>query len=201
MIFLFMYVGGIPGVGKTTIIQEVLRVAQMTDLPVEGMKERKVLYELTNVTSSEQYRILPEVVRAGARREMVARFYIIDREDPKTIRIRDDHFVCLRGDGNLSVRQYEPSDKDQILAMAVVIAEPEVILARRLREMNARLDRGFPDCSILARHQNLEVEMAFSQARNLEVPIQIFNNEEGEIKQLAQTILSFISEVTKQQGD
>lgn len=197
---LFVYIGGIPGVGKTTVIHEVLRISRASGFLIEGMEERKILYKFTSVASSEQYRILPEMVRAEARRKMVAHFYAIDQKDSRTIRVRDDHFVCLGGDGNLFIRQCEPTDKDQILAMAVITAEPKIILARRLKEARARLDRGFPDCAILERHQNMEIEIALSQSQNLEIPIQIFNNEDGEIEKLAQIILSFIKNIIKEQG-
>lgn len=190
----FIYIGGLPGIGKTTVIAEVLKIARKSEFPLQCMEERRVLQKLTGVTSADEYRLLPEAVRSEAREQMVAHFYELDRKDPKTIRIRDDHFAYLKEDGTYFFRPCKPGDKVQMLAFVVLIANPETILARRLSESSLRPERSFLDCETIASHQEIELQTALSQVKQLKIPIRVFENKEGELIPLSQSVFSFIRE-------
>jgi len=191
---MFIYVGGIPGVGKTTVIGEVLKIAQKTGFPLQGMDERKVLYQLTDVTSTNKYRLLPEAIRSEGRQRMVALFYELDRKNPKTIRLRDDHFTYLKEDNAYFIRPCIPEDKIQILAFVVLFASPETICNRRLQDSSIRPERNFTDCDTIAYHQGIELRTAFSHAERLKIPIRIFDNKDSEVTQVSQLLFSFIRE-------
>jgi len=191
---MFIYMGGVPGVGKTTIIAETLKLAQKTGFSLQSMKESKVLYRLTGVASANEYRLLPETIRSIARQRMVALFYRLDRKNPKTVRLRDDHFVYLKEDGSYFIRPCIPEDKIQMLAFVVLFASSRTICDRRLQDSPVRPERNFTNCDAIARHQEMELQTAFSQAEQLRIPIRIFSNENTGAAQVSQLILSFIRE-------
>ncbi|MCD6500726.1 AAA family ATPase [bacterium] len=193
---MFVYIGGVPGVGKTTLIRAIIKFARKTGFPLQGMEERKMLYQLTGVTSADEYQLLPEEVRSEARERMVAYFSELDRKEPKTIRIRDDHFAYLKENGTYFIRPYKSGDEIQMLAFVVVIASPETILARRVRELSSRPDRNFFDLNKIASHQEIELRTAFSQAKQLKIPIKVFENKKGELIQVSKCVFSFIKECT-----
>lgn len=195
---MFVYVGGIPGVGKTTIIEEVLKIAHKNRFLLQGMEEKKVLCELTGVPSVKEYRLLPEEARSQARQQMISRFYELDRRDLKKIRIRDDHFTYLKEDGTFFIRPLDSKDKIQMLAFVVLIASPETILNRRLHDASNRPEPNFTELRVIANHQEIELQTAFSQAEYLKIPIRVFENKEGRILQVSQSIFSFIRECASQ---
>jgi adenylate kinase len=192
----FFLLGGVPGVGKTSIIREVVALGYRRGLPIIGMCEKEVLCTLTGTVSPEEYDRLPDEARARARREMVSLFYQEDRERPEFIRVRDDHFTVPREDGSYFIRPVEPGDPVQILAMAVLTAPPKVIAARRARDAAARSGgRSGGDCGAISTHQRLEIETACAQAESLGVPCAIVSNDEGQASAAAHQLLSVIEQV------
>ena len=192
---MFVYVGGIPGVGKTTIVKKVSEIANGNGFPIQIMEEKKVLCEITGVKSVTKYHFLPEAIRSKARRQMVVYFYNLDRKDPETIRIRDDHFSYLRQDGTYFIRPFEKRDKIQMLAVVVVIVDPQTILKRRLDDKLFRLRRELVNRDVIVYHQETEIETASSQARQLGIPIGVFENKRGKIIRTSRSIFSFIQKV------
>ena len=193
---MFVYIGGIPGVGKTTLIKEILKVAWKAGFPLQSMEEQKILCQLTGKISPAEYRLLPKAVRSEARERMVTYFYKLDREDLKKIRIRDDHFAYLEEDGTYFIRPCKPEDEIQMLAFVVHITSPKNILVRRLRKSSLQQEYNYFDLDKIAIHQEVELKTALSQAEYLKIPIRIFENNEGELLSISQSVFSFIRECT-----
>ena len=132
---MFIQIGGIPGVGKTTINKNVEYLAKKHYLKVERVSGPNILRELAGVATIEEMRALPEEVRASLRPEMYRRLYEADRNDINTIRLVDGHFIFFDIKGEkYGVQPIHPEDKEQMLAMAVITADPEIVLQRRLKE-------------------------------------------------------------------
>lgn len=197
---MFVYIGGVPGVGKTSFIREVVKLSQESDFPVMGMNEKSVLRELIGVTTEEEYRLLPDNIRAQARRKMVVQFYELDAADSKAIRIRDDHFAVPKGNNQYFTRPYEISDKLQVLAMIVLISTPDIIARHRCKDMAFRPERAIEDYKTITEHQNMEINTAIAQASCLNVSLGIFLNEEGKLSTAVKKTLSLIQTAVASKG-
>ncbi len=192
---MFVYVGGIPGVGKTTIIKKSIELAKRENFPLQGLEEKKTLCQITGVSSAEEYAKLPLQIRIQARKQLVEIFYKIDTQDPVTIRIRDDHFTTPNEDGTYWIRSLNQLDKLHMLAFVVIIAEPNIILRRRLDRKLLSLEPNYLNLNEISRHQEIEVKITSSQAEYLGIPFKIVENREGEIKQTSETLFLFVKEV------
>lgn len=192
---MFVYVGGIPGVGKTTVIQKTVELARGNNFSLQSLNEKQILYQITGVKSLEEYAQLPREIRAEARRRIVAHLYEMDKEDPTTLRIRDDHFTAPNEDDSYWVRQLEDTDKIHMLAFVVIVAEPEIILLRRITRNFIPIDSNFFKLDAIVQHQKLEIQVASLQAEQLQIPLKILNNE-GRVIQTATFLLEFLKKVT-----
>ena len=136
-----------------------------------------MLRELAGVATIEEMRALPEEVRASLRPEMYRRLYEADRNDINTIRLVDGHFIFFDIKGEkYGVQPIHPEDKEQMLAMAVITADPEIVLQRRLKDASVRSDRQL-NLDFIRNEQRMELEVAHSHARILSIPLAIINND------------------------
>lgn len=188
---MFVYIGGVPGVGKTTVVSETEELAKRQHVRMEKIKGVPILCELAGVATVAELRALPENVRRALRPEMNRRLYELDRADPEVIRLADGHFVYFDVEGReYGVRQIQSWDKDQTIAIAVVVASLNSILNRRLTDASGRPDRKL-DINFLIREQNMEIDIARSQAKELDIPFCLIRNEGNEIPTAAEALLSF----------
>ena len=194
---MFVYVGGIPGVGKTTIIKRSIELAKREDFSIQGLGEKKLLCQIVGVNLTEKYaKLLPEI-RARARKQLVEIFYNVDTQDPVTIRIRDDHFTVPNEDGTYWIRPFNQRDKLHMLAFVVIIAEPNMILQRRLAREFLSSEPNFLNLNEISRHQEMEMKIASSQAECLGISFKIVENEEEKIEQASEAFLSFVKEIIR----
>jgi len=188
---MFVYVGGVPGVGKTTIITETEKLARKQGVKIEKIKGSPILCKLAGVNSVAELRALPESARRALRPEMYRQLYELDRRYPETIRLADGHFIYFDVEGKeYGVRQIQPWDKEQLIAVAIIVANPHIILRRRLKDAKYRCDRKL-DINFLAREQKMEIDIAVLQATELVVPFCFINNEGTENPTPSEALLSF----------
>lgn len=188
---MFVYIGGIPGVGKTKVITATEEFARERKVKIEKIKGSPILCELAGVTTVAELRALPESVRQSLRPEMNRQLYELDRRDPETIRLADGHFVYFDIEGKeYGVRKIQPWDNDQMLAMAIVVANPHTVLRRRFEDINDRYDRKC-DFDFLVREQKMEIEIAISQAAELRIPLCFISNESHENPAAPEMLFSF----------
>ena len=122
---------------------------------------------------------------------MNRRLYELDRSDPEVIRLADGHFVYFDIEGKeYGIRQIQPWDKEQMLAIAVVVANQYTILHRRLKDAHDRHDRKC-DIDFLIQEQKMEVDVAISQAAELGAPLCFLSNEGGESPTASEVLFSF----------
>lgn len=188
---MFIYVGGVPGVGKTTVVAETEKLAQHHGIRMEKIKGAPILCELAGVATVAELQALPESVRRALRPEMNRQLYKLDRSDPEAIRLADGHFVYFDVEGKeYGVRQIQPWDKEQMLAMAVIVANPDTILHRRLKDAHDRHDRK-RNIDFVIQEQKMEVGIAISQVAELGVPLCFVSNEDGENPTASEMLFSF----------
>jgi adenylate kinase len=189
---MLVYIGGVHGVGKTTIINYAVEIAKKENFKLEKTIGTDILMKLAGVKTIEELKKLPEEIRKKYRPEMNKRIYAKDREDFETIRLCDGHFVFWEAESeNYGIRETQPWDKQQLIGIILIIADPEDILKRRLDD-NIRSRYYHTKIDDIKMEQNLELEVAYSQAKELEKPIEIFKNDNGKAEKIANDILQIV---------
>lgn len=192
---MFVYVGGVPAVGKSSIIQEVEKLAFKQGISLKRTVGTAIMCELANVATVEELRRLPEETRLKLRPEMNRRIYEQDRLDPATIRVCDGHFCFFDIKGEeYGKRQIQPWDKEQMKAIVVVLASPQTVLQRRIRDGIERPDRQL-SLEFIKKEQQLEVQIATVQAQELGIPIGfLVNDRKRSVAEEAELLLSLIGQ-------
>lgn len=159
-------IGGVHGVGKTTLIDASLESLR-TDrgLLVERIKGSLIMAEILGV-HPDCLPEVPEELRHAAREKMYAE---IAR---KTSGVRDAHFSVLTAGGEYEFPRSE-TDAQCVGALAVVTADPFVISKRR-----AELGRSHrtTDVEAITAHQAIELDAAMILAQELGVPLYTIDN-------------------------
>jgi adenylate kinase len=188
---MFVYVGGVPGVGKTTVATETEKLARKLEIRMEKIRGAPILCELAGVSTDAELRDLPESMRRALRPEMNRRLYELDRADFETIRLADGHFVYFDIEGkDYGVREIQEWDEGQMIAIAVIVASPNTVLRRRSKDANDRRDRKH-DLNFLLREQKMEIDVAASQAMELSIPFCFISNDGNENPTASEMLLSF----------
>ncbi len=193
---MFVYIGGVPGVGKTTVIKKIVEMSRENDLNIQGLREKDILCQISSVKTAQEYANLPMKTRAEAREKMIDHFYRIDRQDLSTIRIRDDHFTAPDKNDIYWTRPLEKKDKIHMLAFVVIIDGISSILHRRINRDFYFSKSNSLDYNKTAFHQKMEIKNAFSQARHLNIYFNVIKNKEGRLAETAEKLFLFIKKVT-----
>lgn len=192
---MLVYVGGVPGSGKTSIIRATEKLAHIQGIKVCRTIGTDIMCELAGVSSVKELRQLPEEIRKSLRPEMNRRVYELDRNDPSTIRLCDGHYCFFDVEGkSYGKREIQPWDQDQLKAMILVFARPQTILTRRTLEQQIRPDRQITLQSIM-RELQLEAKTAFEQTNTLLIPLKLLKNDSPHIIIRAYELLAFVREL------
>ena len=187
-------IGGIAGIGKTTIIKELLVIGQESGLPIREAPLREILRELAGVKTVEEYKALSEEIRGSFYPESERQIYELDRVNPSTVWVHDGRFAYFnQKSGEYRIRPVVHDDSERLLAIAILVAKPEVILSRRIKDYPIRNDRHLLDVDSLKARQEKEVMVALLQAKEIGVPIRILSNgKSDEISKVADDLFSFV---------
>lgn len=161
---MFIRIGGVPGVGKTTIIDKIVEESSRLGFPIVKVKGAKYLMDIFGVLTYEQLRGISEQERALARPEMYRRMYEEDRNDPNTIRLRDAHFTLWQGGSGFTDFPLLVEDREQMLSMVCLTAPEDAVYERRKRD--GRPDRAL-ERGIIREELTRELEIAVEQANCL----------------------------------
>lgn len=197
---MLIYIAGVPGVGKTTIIKNLidrLNLSEHASISVSGLP---ILCKLAGGISSEEFRKLPDVVRKQYRPEMSRIIYEEDLNDFKTIRILDGHFVYYEAGGKEhSIRKIQEGDYEQMKAIFLITSDPEKILERRNKDNIEREDRTL-DLEHIIEQENLEKNEAIKQAQELKIPIFYISNN-SDISSVVNEIYLELSKILVFEGE
>ncbi|MEK7143160.1 MAG: hypothetical protein AAB785_03055 [Patescibacteria group bacterium] len=190
---MFVYVGGVSGVGKSKIVTETEKLSRKHGIKMELINGTTILYELTGVTTMGELQILSESARLDLHMKMNQRLYEIDRQDPETIRVADGYFMYFDVPkvSKCDIRELQPWNKNQILGIAILIAEPRIILERRFQDIEKRPDRKC-DLEALIQEQNMEIEDVSLQAAKINMSPCFIRNETTENPTAAEMLCRFI---------
>jgi len=159
---MFIRIGGVPGVGKTTIINEIVEKSSRLNLPIVKVKGAEYLMDILGISTYEQLRRIPEKERAQARPEMYIRMYKEDRNDPNTIRLRDAHYSLWQNGSGFVDFPIQEEDKKQMLSMVCLTASETTIYERRKND--CRSDRSL-EINIIQKELLRELQVAREQAK------------------------------------
>lgn len=161
---MFIRIGGVPGVGKTTVINEIVEKSSRLGLPVVRVKGAEYLMDILGVSTYEQLREISEQERAKARPEMYRRMYEEDLSDPNTIRLRDAHFSLWQNGSGFVYFPVLEKDRKQMLSMVCLTAPDTTIYERRRND--GRSDRSL-DSGVIQKELMMELKVAKEQAASL----------------------------------
>lgn len=190
---MFIFIGGVPGVGKTTAIKAAERLSKdkHSDIKIKRIVGVNILCKLAGVRTAKELRALPENIRYKLRPEMYKRLYKIDRANPHIVRIGDGHFCMFDIKGEkYGTRKIQPWDRKQTAGMGIIIANPQQILKRRIKEAYKRFDRQLT-LAFIKQEQKMEIEIAAAQAKELGIPFKLFSNNTQKMVHLCDKINSF----------
>lgn len=174
---MFIRIGGVPGVGKTTVIDALFEASKSHGLPIARVKGGDYLLKLAGVKTYDELRKMPEEYRASLRPEMYRLMYEEDRKSPEIFRLRDAHFTLLDQESGKTVTfPVFPEDKDQMFSMIVLTADPKVIISRRSLDHD-RPDR-YLDPKTIEQELEIEIDAAMAQAKEIDIPLSVIDNSE-----------------------
>ncbi|GAK59297.1 hypothetical protein U27_06274 [Candidatus Vecturithrix granuli] len=171
-------VGGVHGVGKTTIIHKALAITKI-DIPI--LKGSDFMAEFIGVSPEE----LPF---QDQERRQKARVYAYHKLQEYTIGIRDSHF-CVYTDHGYEF-PFDIRDKGNIVSAVLIYGSVELILKQR--QKGARLRPLNPD--LIQEQQEYEKRGAYHYAKELSIPLYEIQNIEGNdqcIRQFAEILYKY----------
>jgi len=187
---MFLYIGGIPGVGKSTIIRSLEIKAAKENIKVEKMAGTPILCKLAGLKTAEALRRLSEEKREKLRPRMYDIIHETLRQKPDTLWIFDGHFCYFDWNGKeFGTRPIQSWDKELMMGIIVLTARPETILSRRMKDR--RPDRKL-SLDFIKKEIKKEAEIAKLQAETLEKPLIFIANEDGKAGENAEKILQLI---------
>ncbi len=156
-------VGGIPGVGKTTLLRRYVTEVNLRDRTITGSS---VLRWMIAPTSLQDFDEWPEARKLAAREEAIRRMEVERRTTPGRLLV-DGHFTLRDRRTGLVRPVFTPGDRGFYGALVLVDGDVEQVLARRRRDPK---DRGVEIASDVREHLLVEHREGERLSREMAVP-------------------------------
>jgi len=190
---MFLYIGGVPGVGKSTIIKKLKDKLAQEKIKTGVITGAPILRKLAQLKNIEELRQLSEEERKRLRPKMYNIIYSILKKNPNTFWIFDGHFCYFDWNGKkFGIRSIQSWDKKLMTGIIILIAKPKTILLRRIKDK--RPDRKLT-LNFIKKELKKESEIAKLQAIKLQKPLIFIANENGEAEKNSEKILQFIKKL------
>jgi len=161
IIMAIIRIGGVHGVGKTTIIEAA---KQYADKDVPLIKGSEIMAKILGISVEEIHEQSPED-RQAAREKMYTELLKI------TNGVRDGHY-CVYTDTGYEF-PFSSADKGRVAVAVALVASPNTVLERR-----KAIDRERPkDINKIKEQIELELFGAEQTAAKLDVPLEVIENE------------------------
>lgn len=182
---MFVYVSGIEGVGKTTLIKEAVKFAQKQEVKIERVDEKAALFKIAGVNTVLELQNLPNL--ESFRKEIHEELCEIDKSDPDTIRLVDGQFVFNFNATEKKV--FQKLNKKQVLGVIIIFASVPEIINRRAKNLTTQIDlESSKDLIVI--EQKLEINASVLHAETFETNFSCVHNDDPDITTAARHISS-----------
>ncbi|MBC7081495.1 MAG: adenylate kinase [Thermoplasmatales archaeon] len=171
-------VAGIPGAGKTTVLNEVkgIEIVNYGDVMFSIAKEKNLVKnrdEIRKLPVEKQRKLQKEAARKIAKKKDV---------------IIDTHCTIKTKDGYMPGLPYEILSIIKPDFIVLVEADPKEIEKRRNKDKDIR-GRDVESLEEIELHQNINRMAAIAYAALINANVKIVKNEEGKVKECAEEIM------------
>jgi adenylate kinase len=190
---MIIIVVGVPGVGKTSVINEAkkylkyeFKVVNTGDIMFELAKEK---YNINN--RDEMRKKLTFEQQKEIQREAIKRIKEMEKENDI---ILDTHLVIESYEGYIPgmLREYAEILKPD--GIVVIISDPDKIFVRRLRDIQIR-GRDIENLKRIEIQQNLTIYFTTIFMFEYGTIVEIINNEEGLLEESAKKFAEFLNKL------
>ena len=190
---MIILVVGVPGVGKTSVINEAkkylkyeFRVVNMGDIMFELAKEK---YNINN--RDEIRKKLTFDQQKEIQKEAIKRIKEMEKESDI---ILDTHLVIENYEGYIPGMLKEYAEILKPDGIAVIISDPDKIFVRRLRDIQIR-GRDIENLKRIEIQQNLTIYFTTIFMFEYNTIVEVINNEEGLLEESARKFAEFINKL------
>lgn len=204
---MFIWTGGVPGVGKSTIINKSLLSFNGSD-QVRRVKTSELLLTMSGLRSRAELSKLGYGDRSILSDLVHEHLIKTDETEPETVQIDDGHFAITSPDGTLrSTMPYDERTAARTLCLVLFDCSTEQIIERMLKDKTERTDRTgrYTDIALLSRyhlslraqidfHRDAEFQAARQVSRAMNKPLHIITNDIGELDHAVVKFHGLVSE-------
>jgi len=190
---MIILVVGVPGVGKTSVINEAkkylkyeFRVVNMGDIMFELAKEK---YNINN--RDEIRKKLTFDQQKEIQKEAIKRIKEMEKESDI---ILDTHLVIENYEGYIPGMLKEYAEILKPDGIVVIISDPDKIFVRRLRDIQIR-GRDIENLKRIEIQQNLTIYFTTIFMFEYNTIVEVINNEEGLLEESARKFAEFINKL------
>jgi len=190
---MIVIVVGVPGVGKTSVINEAkkylkyeFKVVNMGDIMLELAKEK---YNINN--RDEIRKKLTFEQQKELQKEAIKRIKEMEKESDV---ILDTHLVIESYEGYIAGTLREYAEILRPDGIVVIISDPDKIFVRRLRDIQIR-GRDIENLKRIEIQQNLTIYFTTIFMFEYGTIVEVINNEEGLLEESAKKFAEFLNKL------
>ncbi len=182
-------IGGVPGVGKTTVINEALELAKKENFEITTIVYGSVMMEIAkedfNVDHRDQLRNLPAESQKEIQRR--AAFRIGERARGKVVLV-DTHYTIKTGEGTFlqGIPQWV-SDSLNPKLLVIIETYPKEIIQRREGDSSRKRDDDTAD--VLFEHQLINKTVASTICQKTGALLSVIKNGHGKAAEAGKDLL------------
>lgn len=177
-------IGGVRGVGKTTLIQSCVNILTSRGYHAERLYPKERMEAVLGVGSNQLDFCSKDDIFVA--RQVVYRLLCEEANQTPIMWLQDSHFAFVdEGDGITSIDPLS-TDRSILGGILLVNASARTVVQRRMADSARRPDRNVLNELQVAKELWCEYKTAYTQATQLNIPFRIIDNDEdGRIRENA----------------
>ena len=188
-------VGGVPGVGKTTVINKALEYASKNDFEISIIVYGSVMMEIAKEEFNVQHRDELRKLPANTQKEIQKRaaFRIGERARGKVV-IVDTHYTIKTGSGTFlqGIPQWV-SDGLNPKLLVLIETDPQEIFQRRANDQSRTRDQDAVD--VLFEHQLINKTVASTICQKTGALLSVIKNHQGKSEEAGKELFEHLKSI------